>query len=109
MSDSENTTGGCSAVLSSAGFGGWWQLAWTRCRGNPNGTGGAITHAMNNDGAIACGRLLKGADTGAASDEAEEVMPSCKQCRRKIEQARAALTQNAALTGDGPRARRPVE
>ncbi len=72
-------------------FSGWWILVWSNYRGNPMGFGGAITHAMDNDGNIACGRTLFSPDSGAASDDDEAVMPCCKACRKRVERDRASL------------------
>ena len=72
-------------------FSGWWMLVWSNYRGNPMGFGGAITHAMDNDGNIACGRKLFSPDAGTASDDEEAVMPCCKGCRKRVERDRAAM------------------
>ena len=95
------TTAGLSPVLSAAGFGGWWMLVWSSYRGSPRGCGGAITHAMNNDGEIACGRKLLSPDSGVATDDQESVMPGCKNCRKRVERDRAALTPNEKVGGAG--------
>lgn len=68
----------------STGSNGWWQLAWSSVRGHPGEYRGAVTHAMTGDGAMACGRTLPAADTGATSDDEESPEPSCRQCRRKL-------------------------
>lgn len=62
----------------------WWQLAWSLVRSHPGEYRGAVTHAMTDDGALACGRTLLAPETGATSDDEESTEPSCRQCRRKL-------------------------